>query len=56
MLLNTKHPAWYIAGDLLLHIVFYAKIATEHNQFTLREVLDAVSEKLVARHPHIAGR
>jgi XTP/dITP diphosphohydrolase len=42
-------------GDLLLHIVFYARIATEQNKFTLREVLDGVAEKLVARHPHIYG-
>ncbi|HTL06805.1 MAG TPA: nucleoside triphosphate pyrophosphohydrolase [Chitinophagaceae bacterium] len=42
-------------GDLLLHIVFYAKIASEENKFTLQDVLQAVSEKLVARHPHIYG-
>jgi len=42
-------------GDLLLHIVFYAKIATEENKFTLQDVLDAVAEKLIARHPHIYG-
>jgi len=42
-------------GDLLLHIVFYAKIATEQNKFTLKEVLDNVAEKLIARHPHIYG-
>ncbi len=40
-------------GDLLLHIVFYAKIGTEQNKFTLQEVLEGVAEKLVARHPHI---
>src|SRR3979409_730937 len=42
-------------GDLLLHIVFYAKIATEQHKFTLQEVLDGVAEKLIARHPHIYG-
>jgi XTP/dITP diphosphohydrolase len=42
-------------GDLMLHIVFYAKIGTEQNQFTLTEVLEGVSEKLIARHPHIYG-
>ena len=42
-------------GDLLLHIVFYAKIGTEKNEFTLREVIDGVCEKLIIRHPHIYG-
>jgi MazG family protein len=40
-------------GDLMLHILFYAKIGEEQNKFTLQEVLDGVSEKLIARHPHI---
>lgn len=40
-------------GDLLLHIVFYAKIGSEQNQFTLREVIHGVCEKLIVRHPHI---
>ncbi len=42
-------------GDLLLHIVFYAKIGTEQNQFTLQEVIAGVCEKLIFRHPHIYG-
>lgn len=42
-------------GDLMLHIVFYAKIGTEKNEFTLQEVIDGVCEKLIARHPHIYG-
>jgi XTP/dITP diphosphohydrolase len=40
-------------GDLLLHIVFYAKIGKEQNKFTLDEVINAVCEKLIFRHPHI---
>ena len=40
-------------GDLMLHLLFYAKIGTEQNKFTLQEVLDGVAEKLIARHPHI---
>ena len=40
-------------GDLLLHIVFYSKIGIEQNKFTLEEVIDGISEKLIARHPHI---
>ena len=42
-------------GDLLLHIVFYAKIGKEQNQFTLDEVIAGINEKLIARHPHIYG-
>jgi MazG family protein len=42
-------------GDLMLHIVFYAKIGTEKNEFTLQEVLNGVCEKLISRHPHIYG-
>lgn len=42
-------------GDILLHIVFYAKIATEQNQFSLEEVITGVCEKLIFRHPHIYG-
>jgi len=42
-------------GDLLLHIVFYAKIGSEQQQFELHEVITGICEKLVARHPHIYG-
>ncbi|MEO5892246.1 MAG: nucleoside triphosphate pyrophosphohydrolase [Ferruginibacter sp.] len=42
-------------GDVLLHIVFYAKIGTEQGQFTLDEVINGVCEKLIFRHPHIYG-
>lgn len=42
-------------GDLLLHIVFYAKIASEQQQFTIAEVIEGICEKLIARHPHIYG-
>lgn len=42
-------------GDLLLHIVFYAKIGTEQNAFTLVEVIHGVCDKLIKRHPHIYG-
>ena len=40
-------------GDILLHIVFYSKIADEQKQFTLPEVINSVCEKLIHRHPHI---
>jgi MazG family protein len=42
-------------GDLMLHILFYARIGAEQNKFTLQDVLDGVAEKLIARHPHIYG-
>ena len=42
-------------GDLLLHIVFYAKIASETNKFTLTDVIDGICDKLVYRHPHVFG-
>lgn len=42
-------------GDLLLHIVFYAKIGAEQGQFTLPEAIHAVCDKLIHRHPHIYG-
>jgi MazG family protein len=42
-------------GDLLLHIVFYARIGREQGQFTLDEVIDGICDKLISRHPHIYG-
>ena len=42
-------------GDLLLHLVFYAKIGAEQQQFTLEEAIHGVCEKLIFRHPHIYG-
>ena len=42
-------------GDLLLHIVFYAKIGKEQEKFTMKDVIDTVCEKLIVRHPHIYG-
>ena len=42
-------------GDILLHIVFYARIGKEQGQFTLDEVINGICDKLIARHPHIYG-
>ncbi len=42
-------------GDLFLHLVFYAKIGTEQEQFNIETVLNGVCEKLIFRHPHIYG-
>jgi len=40
-------------GDLLLHIVFYSKIAQEQGRFTITDVLTGITDKLIKRHPHI---
>lgn len=42
-------------GDLMLHLVFYAKIGSETNDFDIKDVLETISEKLIYRHPHIYG-
>jgi XTP/dITP diphosphohydrolase len=42
-------------GDLMLHLVFYAKIGEEKKAFDITEVLNGVCEKLIHRHPHIYG-
>ena len=42
-------------GDLMLHIVFYAKIGSEKNSFSMTDVLKGINEKLVYRHPHVFG-
>ena len=43
-------------GDILLHIVFYSKIASEENAFDIKDVIDKICEKLIYRHPHIFGK
>ena len=42
-------------GDILLHIIFYAKIAAEKNMFDIADVINRECEKLIHRHPHIYG-
>lgn len=42
-------------GDILLHVLFYARIAKEQQQFTLEDVCTHIAEKLITRHPHIYG-
>lgn len=42
-------------GDLMLHLVFYARIASEKKAFDVADVINAVCEKLIERHPHIYG-
>lgn len=42
-------------GDLMLHIVFYARIGSESGKFTMTDVLRGINEKLIYRHPHVFG-
>ena len=42
-------------GDILLHVVFYARIASETNDFDISDVIHSVCDKLIHRHPHIYG-
>lgn len=42
-------------GDVLLHIVFYARIASETKEFDIADVINSLCEKLISRHPHIYG-
>lgn len=42
-------------GDVMLHLVFYSKIASETNDFDITDVLNSVCDKLIFRHPHIYG-
>ncbi len=42
-------------GDLLLHVLFYCRIAEEQNQFSTQEMIEALTAKLIRRHPHIYG-
>ncbi len=42
-------------GDLLLQVVFHAQIASEHGQFSVADVIDALADKMIRRHPHVFG-
>ena len=42
-------------GDLLLQVLFYAEMAKEEGLFSINDVLDALSHKLISRHPHVFG-
>lgn len=42
-------------GDLMLHLVFYARIASETNAFDITDVLNSICDKLIQRHPHVYG-
>ncbi len=52
---NDNNALQQELGDLLLHIVFHASIATQLQEFTLVDVIDGIIEKLIRRHPHVFG-
>jgi XTP/dITP diphosphohydrolase len=55
ILMKDMEPIKKELGDLLLHIVFYAKMGSETGSFDIRDVADSLSEKLIFRHPHVFG-
>jgi len=55
LLLNDSYGISKELGDLLLHIVFYAKIGEEKSMFDIQDVCEQLIEKLIYRHPHIFG-
>ncbi|MBU0488406.1 MAG: nucleoside triphosphate pyrophosphohydrolase [Bacteroidetes bacterium] len=52
---NSPNEVKKELGDLMLHLVFYAKIGEENNQFNIADVIHGICEKLIIRHPHIYG-
>jgi len=55
ILSNDKKELEGELGDLFLHLVFYCKLGTESNDFTVESVLNRICDKLIHRHPHIYG-
>ncbi len=55
ILKNDKNEIKKELGDLMLHLVFYSKIASETNDFNIADVLNSLCEKMIFRHPHIYG-
>ena len=47
------HEIKHELGDLLLHVIFYSKIASESNYFDISDVADSITKKLIFRHPHV---
>ena len=52
---NNKDEIKNELGDLLMHIVFYSKIASEENSFDIGDVIETVVDKIIFRHPHVFG-
>lgn len=55
ILQEDMHEIKKEVGDLMLHIVFYAKMGSETNDFDIKDVIDSLCEKLIFRHPHVFG-
>lgn len=55
LMANDKKNICKELGDVLLHVAFYAKIASETGDFDIKDVCDRLSEKLIYRHPHVFG-
>lgn len=55
ILKNDKNEIKKELGDLMLHLVFYSKIASETNDFNIADVINSLCEKMIFRHPHIYG-
>ncbi len=53
IVLNDNDEIKKELGDLLLHIVFYSKIASENKDFSITDVINSINQKLIQRHPHI---
>jgi XTP/dITP diphosphohydrolase len=52
---NDKEEVKKELGDIFLHLLFYARIASETNDFTIVDVINSICDKLIVRHPHIYG-
>ena len=52
---DDKKNIWKELGDVLLHVVFYAKIGSETGDFDIKDVCDKLCDKLIFRHPHVFG-
>jgi MazG family protein len=52
---NDKHDICKELGDVLMHVVFYAKMGSETGDFDIKDVCDQICEKLIFRHPHVYG-
>lgn len=52
---NDLNALKHELGDLLLHVVFHTSIAEQYNEFTLKEVIEDITKKLIRRHPHVFG-
>ena len=55
LLKDNKSDICKELGDILLHIVFYAKIGSETGDFDIKDVCDKLCDKLIFRHPHVFG-